>query len=154
MSRCDGRRYSLRYEIFPLPRDAEVERPTVHRRKVWREVAMPRRVRHGPFQCGRMPRVPFRRRFAGKNADDEVQQKDQLSRTQNERRNRNKYVHRLLRLKEDVLGRVINTTHLAADSDNVHREEHAIGADEREPEMNLSERRVHEPAEHLREPEV
>src|SRR5215475_526395 len=101
-----------------------------------------------------MPGIPFRGRLSGKNADNEVQQKDQLSRAQNECGNRNKYVHRLLLLKEHVLGRVINTTHLAADSNNVHREENAIRPDEREPEVNLSECGVHEPAEHLREPEV
>src|SRR5215468_5989431 len=117
MSRCDGRRYSLRYKIFSLARRAVVEWSMVYRGKVRRKVAMTRRVRRGPFQCVRMSRVPFRCRFAGENADNEIHQEDQLSRTQNECRNRNKDVHRLLRLKEHVLRRVINTTHLAADAD-------------------------------------
>jgi len=154
MSGCDGRRHSLRYEVFPFTRDAVIEWPTVHRGKLRREVAMARWAGRSPFQCVRMPRIAFRRGFAGKNTDKEVQQENQLSRTQDEGGHGNENVHHLLRLKKHVLGRIINTTHLTADSNNVHWEENAIGADEREPEMNLSECGVHETAEHLWEPEV
>src|SRR5262245_47222971 len=154
MSGCDGRRHSLRYEVFPFTRDAVIEWPSVHRGKLRREVAMARWAGRSPFQCVRMPRIAFRRGFAGKNADKEVQQENQLSRTQDEGGNGNEHVHHLLRLKKHVLGWIVNTTHLAAHPNYVHWEENAIGADEREPEMNLSECVVHEAAEHLRKPEV
>src|SRR5688572_19688321 len=36
----------------------------------------------------------------------------------------------------------------------MHREEHAVNRNEAHPEVNLAERFVHEPAEHLRKPEV
>src|SRR5207247_6782822 len=49
---------------------------------------------------------------------------------------------------------VVNSTHLSADADNVHRKEHAVNTDESQPKMNPSERFIHEPAEHFREPEV
>src|SRR5262249_16137623 len=154
MSGCDGRRHSLRYEVFPFTGDAVIEWPTVHHGKLRREVAVAQWAGGGPFQCVRMPCVPFRLGFAGKNADKEVHQENQLTRTQDEGGNGNEHVHHLLRLKKHVLARIVNTTHLAAHPNNVHWEENAICADEREPEVNLSERVVHEAAEHLRKPEV
>ena len=39
----------------------------------------------------------------------------------------------LLGLQEFIIERVIEASHLPADSQNVHREEHAIDADEAEP---------------------
>ena len=66
----------------------------------------------------------------------------------------NEHIHRLLRLEERVLSRIVETSHLSADAENVHREEDAVNADEAQPEMNLAERFVHEPAEHFREPEI
>src|SRR2546426_10481725 len=49
---------------------------------------------------------------------------------------------------------MVNTPHLAANADNMHREEDGVNTDETQQEMNLAERFVHEAAEHLGEPEI
>src|SRR5437773_5677216 len=153
MLSCDRCRYSLRYEIFPFAGHAIVEWPAMHCGKLFSKVTMSRRGRRNPFQSSRVPRIAFSHAPA-ENAEEEVEQENQLGRSQNKCGDRNEHVHRLLWLKEHVLSRVIDSPHLATDSDDVHRKKHAIGADEGEPEMNLSECRIHEPAEHFGKPEV
>ena len=64
------------------------------------------------------------------------------------------FIQRLLRLQKVVLGRIIDTAHLAADAQNVHREKHGIDTDEAHPEMDFSERHIHGPPEYFGEPIV
>src|SRR6476661_7993390 len=101
-----------------------------------------------------MPRILLHDFLSRKNADQEIRQKDELRSKKNERRDRNENVQRLLRLEEVIVGRIVNAAHLPADSENVHREEHAIHASEAQPEVQFAKRFIHEPAEHLREPEI
>src|SRR5215831_9469760 len=154
MSGCYRYRHRLRDVVFSLSGHAEIEWPAVHRRKFWWEIPVSRRTRRRPFQCCRMPRIAFQRPFARKNTEQEVKQENQLRCTQHESGDRYEHIHRLLLLQEHVLSWIIDPSHLPADSDDMHRKEHAIGADEGEPEMNLSESGVHETAKHLRKPEI
>src|SRR5581483_3032213 len=55
---------------------------------------------------------------------------------------------------EIVLGRVGDPPHHAAEADQMHGTENQIEKNERQPEMNLAQGFVHQPAEHLGEPEI
>src|SRR5438552_1334996 len=149
MFRCDRCRHGLRYEIFLFTGHAVVKRPAMHRWKLFSKITMSRRRRHGPFQGGRMPRVAFGGTLTCKDADEEIRQEDQLRRSQNERGDRDEYVHGLLGHKEHVLSWIVDAPHLAADSDDVHWEENTVNTNEREPEVNLSQGLVHEAAKHF-----
>src|SRR5207247_1628012 len=107
-----------------------------------------------PLYPSGMQGISLQRTFPRKNAEEEVDEEDQLGAAQDKSCNTDKDIHGLLRNQEHILRRVVNSTHLPADADNVHRKEHAVNADESQPKMNLSERFIHEPAEHFREPEI
>src|SRR5262249_16550246 len=154
MLSCDCRRYSLPNKMSPSARHAVTERPAMHCGKLFSKITMTRRRWRSPPQSSRVPRISFNHALPAEDAEEEVEQENQLGRSQNECGNRNEHVHRLLRLKEHVLSRVIDAPHLAANSNDVHREKHAIGTDECEPEMNFSQGRIHEPPKHLRKPVI
>src|SRR5262249_16065059 len=131
-----------------------VKRPAVNNRQLFPKITMPGGTWNGPFQSGGVPWVVRGYPFACKDAHEEVEEEDQLSGPKNERGNGDKHVYRLLRHKEHVLRRVVDSAHLATDTQNVHRKENAVGTNESQPEMQLSKRLVHEPPEHFREPVV
>ena len=58
------------------------------------------------------------------------------------------------RLQEIVLRRIGDAPHHAADADKMHRAENGVEENEREPEMDLAERFIHHPTEHLWKPVV
>ena len=101
-----------------------------------------------------MPGIMLHSALSRENAEKEIEQENQLSRTENKGRNGDEDIDRLLRHQEHILRWIVNTPHLAANADNMHREEDRVNTDETQPEMNLAERFVHEAAEHLREPEI
>src|SRR5262249_40244720 len=154
MLSCDCRRYSLRNKIFPFARHAVIERPAIHCGKLFSKITMTRRRRRSPLQSSRVPRISFSHGLPAEDAEEEVEQENQLGRSQHECGNGNENVHRLLWLKEHVLSRVIDAPHLASDSNHVHWEKYAIRTNEGEPEMNFSQRWIHESAKHLREPVI
>src|SRR2546422_416871 len=101
-------RHSLGNKIFPFTRDGEIEGPAVDRRKLYSKITMSRRIRQGPFKRGCVPRVVLDRAPAAENAEEEVEEKDQLAGAENECSNRNEDIDRLLRHEKHVLGRIIN----------------------------------------------
>src|SRR2546426_239799 len=150
----DSCRNGLRNEIFLFARNAVVKRPSMHGRQLFSKVTMSGWDRGHPLQTIRVPRIPLHDPLPRENTDEKVQDKYQLSSAEDKREGADEYINRLLRLQEDVLRWVINPAHLAADADDVHREEHTVGTDKREPEVEFAEAFIHEPAEHLREPEI
>src|SRR5262245_17903566 len=101
-----------------------------------------------------MPRVVLRHFSSGEDTAEEIDQENELRSKSDERGDRNEHIHTLLRDQEIIFRRIVKTPHLAADAKDVHWEKDAIDADEADPEMNLAQRLVHEPAEHFREPEI
>src|SRR4051794_28396248 len=96
--------------------------------QLFSKITMARGTRRKPLEAIRMPGIPFHSALTTENTNEEVEQEDQLSSSQNKGRNADKHIQGLLRLKKDVLGRIVNTAHLAANAENVHREEHAVNA--------------------------
>src|SRR5215470_11064127 len=105
MPRSHRCRYILWNEIFLLAGHAEVKWPTIYGRKLFSEITMSRRGRCGPFKCGCVPRIAFCGSLSCENAHKEIDQEDELSRSQNERRDRYENIHGLLLYQEHVLSR-------------------------------------------------
>src|SRR5436309_12866347 len=143
----------LREVVLGDQRRAVFVGAAVHGGEGTREVAVRRRRRGLPLERVRVPRVLLRP-LAREHAPEEVDDEDQLARAEDERAVGDERVHRLERLQEVVLRRVVDAAHVAADAEDVHREEGPVEADEGEREMDLAERLVHHAAEHLREPVV
>src|SRR5215813_1784 len=108
----DRCRYSLRNKVFPFARHAVIERPAIHCGKLFSKITMTRRCRRSPLQSSRVPRISFSHGLPAEDAEEEVEQENQLGRSQHECGNGNENVHRLLWLKEHVLSRVIDAPHL------------------------------------------
>ena len=111
-----------------------------------------RRIRV-PFQGRGVPGIlgSLRTEF---QAVEKVEQEEQLRGAGDERGDGHEFVHGL-QVREETDGRSVRVTANAArDPDEMHRHEDAVGADEREPEMNFAQRLVHHAAKHFREPEI
>src|SRR5262245_35002049 len=104
------------------------------------EIAVTRWTRCFPFERRRMPWIVRGGTLAGPNAHEEIRKKDDLSGRQEKRRDRDEDVQHLLRLKKNIVRGIVDSSHLSTDSQNVHREEDAIDADEARPEVHLAER--------------
>src|SRR5437764_116061 len=117
------------------------------------QVGTPRSTMY-PLETIRVPRITFHDAFSGEDTDEKVHDKDQLGRAQYKGGDADKDINRLLGLQEDVLRWIVNPAHLTANTNNVHGEKHAIRSNKRQPEMEFTHSFVHEPAEHLGEPEV
>src|SRR5262249_3820785 len=138
----------LREVVLCDQRRAVLVRAPVHGGERAREVTVRRRRGGLPLERVRVPRVllcPLAREHAPEEVDDE----NQLARAEDERAVGDERVHRLERLQEVVLRRVVDAAHVAADAEDVHREEGPVEADEGEREVDLAERLVHHAAEHL-----
>src|SRR5205085_9850784 len=125
----------LRNKILFFTRNTVIKRPAVHRRQLFSKVTMAGGYGSDPLETIRVPRITFHDAFSGEDTDEKVQDKDQLSRAQYKGGDGDKDINRLLGLQEDVLRRIVNPAHLAANADNVHGEKHAIGSNKRQPEV-------------------
>src|SRR5436190_19841466 len=116
MFRRYGHGHRLRNKVLLFAGNAVVKRPAVYNRQLFSKVTMAGRTRNGPFQSCGLPRVVADNSLTCKEAPKEVEDEDELSCTQNKGRIRNKYVHGLLGHEEHILRRIVNATHLAADT--------------------------------------
>src|SRR5215831_18347491 len=152
--RRHGCGHRLRNKVLLLAGHAVIKGPAVNDRQLFSKITMPGRTWNGPFQSCRMPRVVFCNSFTRKDAAEEVEDKDQLCGSKDERSIGDEHIYGLLGHEERVLSRVVNAAHLAANAEYVHRKENTVRADEGKPEMQFTKAFVHESAEHFREPEV
>src|SRR4026208_316410 len=136
-------RCRLRHEVFGRSGSTVVKRPPVNGGKLRTKVAVTRWTWHFPFQRRCLPRIVFSGSPAREDAREEFHKEQELSRRQEERREGDEYIEDLLRLQKLIVQRVVDTPHLATDSDDMHREEHTVRADETHPEMDLAGRFIH-----------
>src|SRR5207237_7856968 len=92
--------------------------------------------------------------FPRENTDKKVEDEYKLLSTENKRRNTDEHIDGLLRLKKNVLCRIVDATHLTANADNVHWKEDAIDANECQPEVKSPKRFIHKASEHFWKPEI
>src|SRR5580700_9136802 len=115
------------------------------------EVIERRRRGRGPLQRGRFPWI-VGRKLAPESTVNKVVNKNQLHSAGADGCNRNEAMHRNERLEVVVNERLI-AAHVAREAEVMEGHEDAVSTHEAQPEMNLTERVVHHPAEHFREPE-
>src|SRR5207245_11679582 len=90
-------------EILLLARDAVVKRPTVHGWQLFSKVTMSRRVGGSPLESSGMPGIMLHSAPSRENAEQEIEQENQLSRTENNGCNDDEDIHRLVRHKDHIL---------------------------------------------------
>src|SRR5262249_21637164 len=87
-------------------------------------------------------------------APDEIEDENQLTRSQHERAIRHEDIERLKTLHEDVLSWIVIVPDHSADTENMHRQEDQICSDNADLEVNLPEALIHHSSEHAREPVI
>ena len=114
---------------------------------------MRRRRRDIPLQRSGLPGV-LARSLALEHAPNEIEVEDQLHRDRCDRRYRYEHHERMQILQIFILSKLRKATRHADQAHNVHRHEDAVHANERDPEVQLTESFIHHAAKHLREPEI
>jgi len=117
------------------------------------EIAVPRRARRLPFKAVSVPWVSTDTR-AVENAVEEIDDEHDLRQHQNDRRNRDERVSAAAIFGTSDVPGIGIPPRLTDRAQDVHREEDAIEADERDEEMHFAPELVHLATEHFWEPEI
>src|SRR6187455_2280609 len=106
-----------------------------------------------PFQGAGFPRI-LHRFFTTVNAVEEVDGEDKLRQSADKREDADHLVDIYHSLESFIRGVRVIPAWYAGQSHEVHREEYAVYADDRKPEMQVAQALVHHATEHTREPMI
>src|SRR3989338_5870823 len=114
---------------------------------------MGRRGGSDPIERIRLPGISFRF-LSAKKAPEEIHYEGDLGEAEKESGNGDKDIDRLQRVNKIVLCRIIDPAHVAAYSEDVHREKGGVEENVGKNEMDLGQGLIHHPAKHLWKPVI
>src|SRR5450759_974928 len=118
---------------------AEFIRSVIHDWFMAAKIIMRWRRRDGPLESRRMPWIFFLGFLPRKQAPDDVEQEEELRPDRDNRRISDKHMNWLQLLKENHRAGVVVAPRMSGQTQEVHRHEDGVHADERKPEVDFAD---------------